>query len=208
MAKDLAYSTKDLAYSTKDLAYSTKGRILATLRHSSNKPSPSSNKPGPSSNKPSPSSNKPSPSSNKPSPSSNKPSPSSNKPSPSSNKASPSSIKSFVDLGKWVKWVWCEGASPGFHKILLGSNVKGSGISISEILFFFLVFYCFCFVWVPGRASRASLSFWEPRGVQKTILGYNVKGSGISISVIFFIFLGVLLFLFRLGAWGSFWGPP
>ena len=77
--------------------------------------------------------------------SSNKPSSSSNKPSPSSNKPSPSSIKAIL-------------AHVG-----------------------------------------ASLSFWEPPGVQKTLLGSNVKGSGISISVIFFIFLGFLLFLFRSG---------
>ena len=40
--------------------------------------------------------------------------------------------KFFVDLGKWVKCVWCEGgvgSLPGVPKIILGSNVKGSGSS-------------------------------------------------------------------------------
>ena len=41
---------------------------------------------------------------------------------------------------------------PEVQKTLLGSNVKGSGISISVIFFIFLGFYCFCFVWVPGKS--------------------------------------------------------
>ena len=59
---------------------------------------------------------------------------------------------------------------------------------------------------MPGGASGGLLELLRASRVQKTLLGYNVKGSGISISVIFFIVLGFLLFLFRLGAWKNFWG--
>ena len=89
----------------------------------------------------------------------------------------------------------------GVQKTLLGSNV----CDFLHFSWFFIVFVWFGCL---GELLGASLSFWEPPEVQKNLLGSNVKGSGISNFCNFLHFSWFLLFLFRLGVWGSFWGPP
>ena len=68
---------------------------------------------------------------------------------------------------------------------------------------------------MPGGASGGLLELLGASRVQQTLLGSNVKGSGISISVIFFIFLGFFIVLVSFGCLGellgaslSFWEPP
>ena len=79
---------------------------------------------------------------------------------------------------------------PGSKKLFRGLMLRVQESQFLQFSSFFLVFYCFCFVWVPGELLGASLSFWEPPRSPKT---------GIS----FFVWLFLIVFL--LGALESFW---